>query len=198
MKENIPLQLGEEIKPIEGYEGLYSITSHGRVWSHIKQQGFRQKEGSFLKLRLDKDKYQIIYLYKNGKVKTVKSHRLTAQHYIPNPLNLPEVNHKDGNKLNNFVGTAKNNYKDGNLEWCDYDHNLKHAMENGLKHPNKKNKFHGVYYYNQGNRERWLSKITVDRKIIYGGYFKNELDAAKSYNNLVIKHNLNRPLNEVG
>ena len=56
MTENIPLQLDEEIKPIQGYEGLYSITSFGRVWSHereyINSRGIKRKCGGiFLKFR---------------------------------------------------------------------------------------------------------------------------------------------------
>lgn len=56
MKENILLQPNEEIVPIPEYEGLYSITSFGRVWSHSKQQGFRWGIGFFLKFQVYKKK----------------------------------------------------------------------------------------------------------------------------------------------
>lgn len=50
-------------------------------------------------------------------------HRMLAECFIPNPLNLPQINHKDGNKLNNNLD---------NLEWCTQQYNLKHAMDTGL------------------------------------------------------------------
>jgi len=51
-------------------------------------------------------------------------HRLVAEHFIPNPDELPQVNHKDGNRYNNTVD---------NLEWCSSSHNVKHAYDTGLK-----------------------------------------------------------------
>ena len=61
----------------------------------------------------------------NGKRKTLLIHRLVAKAFIPNPDNLPEVNHKDGNKANN---------QSFNLEWCTRRQNAKHAVDSGLWH----------------------------------------------------------------
>lgn len=61
--------------------------------------------------------------------RTLKPHRIFAQIFLPNPNNLPEVNHKDGDKLNNNPKT--------NLEWCDKLHNMRHAFKNGLIIPCK-------------------------------------------------------------
>lgn len=55
--------------------------------------------------------------------KMFRLHRAVAECFLPNPNNLPCVNHKDGDKTNNTVE---------NLEWCDYSHNLQHAYDNGL------------------------------------------------------------------
>lgn len=64
----------------------------------------------------------------------VSIHRLIATHFIPNPENLPQVNHKDGNKHNNAIS---------NLEWCTKSQNIKHAWDNGLlKAANNKGERH--------------------------------------------------------
>jgi len=65
---------------------------------------------------------------KTQKVKQLKIHRLIAQKFLPNPNNYPEVNHIDGNKLNN---------NPENLEWCDKKHNIRHAFAMGLIKPCK-------------------------------------------------------------
>ena len=59
----------------------------------------------------------------NGKKACPKVHKLLALAFIPNPRNLPVINHKDGNKRNNSLD---------NLEWCSYADNLKHAIDNKL------------------------------------------------------------------
>ena len=86
------------VKWIKGYENKYAIDAKGRVWS------FRNNHRNFqikrLKTQMDKDGYITVGLNKNSKLKIHKIHRLLALAFIPNPDNLPEVNHKDGNKQN--------------------------------------------------------------------------------------------------
>ena len=65
----------------------------------------------------------------NGKRYYKRVHRIVAETFIPNPLDLPQVNHKDGNKLNNCVD---------NLEWCNNSQNTQHGYDNGLYHSNKR------------------------------------------------------------
>lgn len=101
--------------PIKKYEGQYSITSDGRVYS--------DKNNIELKQSIGTTGYYRVNLNNKDGGKTFKVHRLVAIHFIENPNNLNIVNHKDGNKLNNNVD---------NLEWCDYTHNNRHARENGL------------------------------------------------------------------
>lgn len=68
--------------------------------------------------------YHQIDLYKNRIVKQIGIHRLVAQAFIPNPNNKPQVNHKDGIKINNHVS---------NLEWVSASENIQHAILNNLR-----------------------------------------------------------------
>ena len=103
------------MKDVKGYEGLYAVTSCGKVWSYRNE--------CFLKPRANRCGYLYLNLSKNGKAKSYMIHRLVAEAYLPNPENLPQVNHKDENKANNCLQ---------NLEWCDASYNVKHAYDTGL------------------------------------------------------------------
>ena len=92
-------------RDIEGYEGIYQVSNKGRI-KHFKN-GIR-------KLSLKKNGYYGICLYNHRKYENFLIHRLVAEAFIPNKDNLPMVNHKDENKLNNNVD---------NLEWCDAKYN---------------------------------------------------------------------------
>ena len=111
----------EEIwKEIIGYEGKYWISNLGRVRSNYLG-------GMFLKPHYHRSGYIKVQFSKNGKSKHFFIHRLVAIHFIPNPYNLREINHKDGNKENNCVD---------NLEWCTRKENIQHAERMGLMyHP---------------------------------------------------------------
>lgn len=106
----------EEIwKPIEGYEGLYEVSSYGRVKRLGGYDRFnRKKVSKILKLSYNNSGYYIVHLWKNGFRKSKLLHRLVAETFIPNIDNLPQVNHKDENKSNNRVD---------NLEWCTAKYN---------------------------------------------------------------------------
>ena len=116
------------LKDVAGYEGLYAITNDGRVWSYPKEWvSSRVKlshNGKWLKVSFNPLGYPQVHLTKNGKRDNYSIHRLVALTHIPNPLSLPEVNHIDGNKLNNNID---------NLEWCTSSYNIKHAIRNGLR-----------------------------------------------------------------
>lgn len=79
--------------------------------------------GSILKSAPSHRGYLHVTLYKDGKAFTRNVHRLVAETFIPNPLNLSEVNHKNGNKTDNRVE---------NLEWCSHSENIRHALTTGL------------------------------------------------------------------
>ncbi len=101
-------------KDIIGHEGTYQVSNLGRVKSLnriiIYSNGcVHNQHGKILSGFINTNGYKSIDLYKNKKSKKYYIHRLVAEAFIPNPNNLPEVNHKDENKLNNIVD---------NLEWC--------------------------------------------------------------------------------
>lgn len=107
---------------IAGYEGLYAITNCGQVWSYRKNK--------FLKPYLARGYFKVC-LCKYGIKKQLLLHRLVAETFLPNPQNLPQINHKDENKKNNCVG---------NLEWCDAKYNINYGNHNekvGKKHRKK-------------------------------------------------------------
>ena len=95
------------------YEGLYRVSNLGNILSlNYRNTG----RAELMNPWEDKDGYLKIGLRKNRKTDFILVHRLVAQTFLPNPENLPQVNHKDENKANNRVE---------NLEWCDgkYNHN---------------------------------------------------------------------------
>lgn len=106
-----------EIRQIPGYEGLYSATSDGRIYRHPRP---RSKPG-FLKLRTNTT-YLRVPLWKDGNITWHHLHRLVASAFIPNPLDKPQVNHKNCNKHDNRVQ---------NLEWVTRRENWEHARDNG-------------------------------------------------------------------
>lgn len=116
------------MKDIEGYEGRYQITEQGHVYSLISGRylspSVRNKKSTRPKDR--QNDYLAVGLYKKGDRRpTIHSiHRLVALAYIPNPDNLPEVNHRDGNKRNNDVS---------NLEWNTRQENAEHSVRTGLQ-----------------------------------------------------------------
>lgn len=116
----------EEWKWIAGYEGRYEVSNFGRIRSYANGRWGNQSVSRKLRLKHYTNGYPCIVLYKDGTSKTVSIHRLVAQAFIPNPDNLPEVNHKDGDKENNNVR---------NLEWMTCSQNSQHAIDTGLHRP---------------------------------------------------------------
>lgn len=114
-------------KPIKGYEGLYEVSNLGEVRGVYKKipyrDGFRNRQGKKLKQNNMKGYAQVKLQNKNQR-KLYLVHRLVAEAFIPNPDNLPEVNHIDGNKQNNRVD---------NLEWCTRKENMIHSVEKHIR-----------------------------------------------------------------
>ncbi|CEI81277.1 NUMOD4 motif [Oceanobacillus oncorhynchi] len=121
-------------KNVVGYEGIYEVSSLGKVRTHAKNTGYLDRRSTkSRKQRIIKPQKSLaanqkclranVELYKEGSRKRVRVHRLVAEAFIPNPEKLPQVNHKDGNPLNNHVE---------NLEWCTHKENVNHGFDNGL------------------------------------------------------------------
>ena len=108
----------EEWKDIKDYEGKFQVSSYGNV-RNINYYGT-----GIIKIvnqRPNENGYMVVSLSKNKKTKPCKVHRLVAETFLPNPENLPEVNHKDENKTNNRVE---------NLEWKTHRGNCNHGTRN--------------------------------------------------------------------
>lgn len=101
----------EKWKEILGFNGKYIVSNTGRIIDTDKEREITKHK--------DKDGYEVVTLNKKPK----KVHRLVAIAFIPNPKKLPQVNHKDENKLNNRVD---------NLEWCNNYYNSNYRNRNKL------------------------------------------------------------------
>ena len=118
------MKMKEEWAVIPGYDGKYEVSSFGRV-KRIIQLKHRRKEIINFGTRHHRN-YMLVTLYKGKEKKTIFVHRLVAEAFIPNQKNLPMLNHKDENGMNNHVD---------NLEWCDakYNTNYGTAIERRTK-----------------------------------------------------------------
>jgi hypothetical protein len=114
------LRRNEQSKDIKGYEGIYAITSLGRVWSHRRKIWLRQGNYSA--------GYPNVTLSISGKERTYRVHQLVAKAFIPNPDNKPQINHKNGDKKD---------CKASNLEWVTARENIQHSIDLGLSKTGK-------------------------------------------------------------
>ena len=106
-------------KDVKDYEGVYLVSSEGRLK--------RVSTGRIKNQSLSKGGYNIVSLYAKGIVKTKFVHRLVGFSFLNEVDNKNEINHIDGNKLNNSIS---------NLEWCNSSENTIHAYRTGLMNRN--------------------------------------------------------------
>ena len=112
------------------YEGLYKVSNFGRILS-LDYNG-TGKPGLMTPVEMPNGYFQV-GLSKNGEYKKCYVHRLVAETFLPNPENLPEVNHIDEDKTNNFVFLNEDgsvNKKKSNLEWKTHRGNCNHGTRN--------------------------------------------------------------------
>ena len=168
----------------------YSVSNEGLV---------KGSSGKILKTFIQNMGYEVVSLYNGSKVSSKRTvHRLVAQAFIPNPLGLLVVNHKDGNKLNNRAE---------NLEWCTNSQNILHARELGLNPYNRPTmgkklpargtgattQYFGVSW--DKARNRWKVRVQDNGTVYPQRRFESEIDAAKYYDELIRANNLDRPVN---
>ena len=146
----------EEIwKDVKGFEGFYQVSNLGRVRSldriSVSENRSAQKiKGTIKKVKVGKNGYYMVMFYKDSKYKCAYVHRLVAQAFIPNPDNLPQVNHKDEIRTNNCVD---------NLEWCDskYNNNYGTKIDRLMGHYVSDETKEKIRKANIGNKN-WLGK----------------------------------------
>lgn len=160
----------EEIwKDIPNYEGFYQISNLGRVKSldlfvNTRNNNKRKRKGKILKQHNNGHGYLYVVLSKNNKQKRFYVHRLVANVFILNHNNLPEVNHKDENSLNNNVF---------NLEWCTSKYNANYGKRNE-KMKNTKIKLYGKKVARYGNNNSMIDKMYMSEAISFDGvYYAN-------------------------
>ena len=135
-------------KPVVGYEGYYEVDQFGRVFSverviSVDDNGRKYEKpvsGKQMKQCLKNNGYKSVSLTKGGATKAFYVHRLVAEAFIPNPDNLPMVNHKDEDKTNNFLE---------NLEWCTAQYNNTY----GNKAKRQANKIRGIAHSNEHKKK---------------------------------------------
>lgn len=136
-----------EIRTKERY-----LTNKNGVKRHYKEH--------FLKQRADKDGYMIIDAHENGRKATLKVHRIVATCFLPNPDNLPQVNHKDNNPKNNSVS---------NLEWCTTQYNTAYKEKYGTS-------------AKEAAKALRKPMFAVNLKTLEKLYFKSQHEAANQLN----------------
>jgi NUMOD4 motif-containing protein/HNH endonuclease len=160
-------------KDIRGYEGLYQISSLGRIkslpkhyWCGLNHASKKEMKEMYMKFNPNQDGYYLVGLSKNGEQKRFSVHRLVAKAFIPNPKNKPQVNHIDCNIINNSVS---------NLEWSTNLENQLHAVVNNR------------YRTKISNTD--IIKITEYAKV--GGYTHDEIAYMFSVNQSTITRIIN-------
>lgn len=156
--------MSETWKVLPVYPDKYEVSSLGNVRSITREvnskNGPRRMKGKLLKQQLNHKGYAIIGLSTGSSVKTYTVHQLVAITFFQDFIKGTELNHIDGNKLNNTVS---------NLEESTPSHNQLHAVREGLKVKQGKSKFNNVTYVkNPKAVNRWAASIRHNGKSTYG------------------------------
>ena len=145
----------EQWRDVVGYEGLYQVSSFGRVRN--------PRRNKLMTIRHDKDGYETVGLTNNRVMKTRKVHRLVADAFVPNPNNLPQVNHRNEDKTCNYPD---------NLEHCSAKYNTRYnglPAKRGLKLRGIKRSPETCQKYRERMRYAMIPVIQLD---LSGDYIK--------------------------
>lgn len=145
----------EEWKDITDYEGSYLVSNYGRIKSlerKIRNRIFKEK---IMKLEKNPDGYLRVDLYKNGKNKHKKVHRLVAREFLNDYNDKLCINHKDENKCNNLIN---------NLEVCNYSYNINYGTRN-KRVSNKLSKKIDQYDLNGNFIKTWGSMKQINNEL---------------------------------
>jgi len=159
----------EEWRVIEDFEN-YEVSDLGNIYSI--------KSGKLLKLLLNPGGYLIVTLCAEDKRISKTVHRLVAQTFVPNPKNLPIIDHINKNKKNNKVS---------NLRWSSVSTNRRNSSDCSTA----ASKYNCVYK----NKNSWMAMIRINNVSKYLGSFETEIEAAKAFNKFCIENKLDRELN---
>lgn len=157
-------KLNEMWKNLSGYEGLYQVSSLGRVRSLDRiitdSHCSRLMKGKFLKATTHNGKhpYKYVSLSKKGHIEKAFIHQLVAKTFIPNPKEKPQVNHIDGDPTNNILT---------NLEWVTNAENTQHAYDNLL---NQKKQLSIRYNGETHSLRKWCKLFNLDYKKTWNRY----------------------------
>lgn len=149
--------MSEIWRDVSGFEGIYQVSTFGRLKSYKTVQ-----HGRILKLTNQKGDYLRVVLQSGNNKRSTSMHRLVAETFIPNPERFPCVNHKNGDKQDNHAE---------NLEWCTTSYNVLHSI--GM-HPNQTD---GMLRYNKYVRPRRILQLTKDGLIL--NCFVNGAEASR-------------------
>lgn len=169
--------MSEIWRDIAGWVG-YQVSNLGGVRSldRISINSLGRKymlKGAVLNPVLNNNGYKVITVCYDGKRMPLLMHRLVAEHFLPNPNDLPEVNHKDRDRANN---------REDNLEWSSKRENRTHSKII----TNKSSSYSGLTY--RKDSKKWRVRLCLDNKIKTIGNFKSEVEAAKAYLNALEAH----------
>jgi hypothetical protein len=145
----------EEWRDVIGYEGLYRVSSFGNVYSFVKKRTLTPS--------INGRGYFLVGLTKNKVVKSINVHRLIATAFIK-ANGKPQVNHIDGNKLNNHSD---------NLEWVTQNENMQHAYDKGLQKPSHHQK-QMVSQYCKENYSKKVVQMDMSGKLVAEYYSLSE------------------------